>query len=137
MSTLSGILHTGRQALLVEQLAMQVIGHNTANVNTEGYSRQRVDFGTGPGREGLGIWRTGSGVDIDHLGRVRDQLLDQQITKSNGSVGYWNQRDESLGGVEQIYNELSGSAISDQLQQYWASWQDLSNDPESLNFLIS
>ena len=48
MSRLSDILHTGRGALRVQQLAMQVIGQNTANVNTEGYTRRRLDLAVAP-----------------------------------------------------------------------------------------
>jgi flagellar hook-associated protein 1 len=131
MGTLGSILNTGRQALLIQQLAMQVIGQNTSNVNTEGYSRRRIELGTAPGLEDYGKWQVGSGVDVSHLGRVRDTLLDDQIRQSSTEVGYWNQQDDALGQVEKVFSEMSGSAISDNLQAFWASWQDLSNDPEN------
>ena len=46
MSGISTILHIATKALLAEQLGVEVTGHNIANVNTEGYSRQRVDLVT-------------------------------------------------------------------------------------------
>ena len=132
MSSLSDILNTGRRALLVQQLAMQVVGQNTANVNTEGYTRRRLDLSTAPPYGGFSGWEAGAGVDVEYLGRVRDRLLDEQIRRGNADLGYWTQRDDLLGRVEEIYSELGGSAISDQLQQFWAAWSDLSNQPEGL-----
>jgi flagellar hook-associated protein 1 FlgK len=131
MSTLSGILNAGRQALIVEQLAMQVIGNNTANVNTEGYSRRRLDLTTSPAVLRSGSWFLGSGVSVGDLGRVRDTILDQQYRNTKTDLGYWSQLDESLNGVEQVFNEFGGSAVSDHLQDYWNAWQDLANDPEN------
>ena len=131
MSTLSGILNTARNSLLFEQLAMQVIGHNTANVTTEGYSRKRLDGATSPAFTRTGQWIIGSGVHISNLGRIRDRLIDEQYRRTNTNLGYWSQYEDSLGQVEEIFNEFGAGAISDQLQDFWDGWQDLANDPES------
>lgn len=132
MSRLSDILHTGRGALRVQQLAMQVIGQNTANVNTDGYSRRRLDLSVAPPYDTIGRWHAGAGVDINYLGRVRDSLLDVQVRRASGSTGYWSLRDDMLARVEEVFNELGGSAISDELQGFWSAWQDLANDPEGM-----
>jgi flagellar hook-associated protein 1 FlgK len=133
MSTLSGILNTGRQALLLEQLAMELIGQNTANVNTEGYSRKRLDSANSPPILRYGKWVLGGGVTTQNLGRIRDTILDKQYRNSNSTLGYWTQLEDSLGKVEQVFNEFGGAAISDYLQEYWDAWQDLANDPENLS----
>jgi flagellar hook-associated protein 1 FlgK len=131
MSSLSDILNTGRYALNVQQLAMQVVGQNTANVNTDGYSRRRLELTIAPPfGSSSDPWQTGGGVDVLSLGRVRDTLLDQQIRNSSRDLGYWTQKDDTLGKVEDVFNELGDSAISTQLQDFWASWQDLANAPE-------
>lgn len=131
MSSLTDILNTGGYALRVQQLAMQVVGQNTANANTDGYTRRRLDLTTAPPNGGLG-WQAGSGVDVLSLGRVRDNVLDNQIRSSNGDLGYWTQKDDVLGRVEEVFNELGDSAISTQLQDFWAAWQDLANHPEGM-----
>jgi flagellar hook-associated protein 1 FlgK len=123
-------LNTGRRAIQVQELAMQVIGHNTANVNTEGYSRQRLDYRTSP-PGGIGQYNVGSGVDVGSLGRIRDQLLDGHIRERRSQVAYWNQRYESLQEVESTLNGLGDVNIDSRLQEFWAAWQDLANDPES------
>jgi flagellar hook-associated protein 1 len=133
MSSLTDILNTGRQSLRVQQLAMQVIGQNTANVNTEGYSRRRLDLATAPPYEGLGQWSSGAGVDTEWLGRVRDNALDIQIRGNSSSLGYWTQSDDTLGRVEEVFNELGDNTISNDLQKFWAAWSDLSNNPEGMS----
>ncbi len=42
MTNLLGVLSVGTSALLAQQRAINVTGNNIANVNTPGYSRQRV-----------------------------------------------------------------------------------------------
>jgi flagellar hook-associated protein 1 len=130
MPTLSDILNTGSHSLRVQQLAMQIVGQNTANVDTEGYTRRRLELTTAPPSVSSNMWDTNGGVDVLGLGRVRDRLIDEQIRSSSTGLGYWTQKDDTLGRVEEIFSEMGGSAISDQLQQFWSAWQDLSNNPE-------
>ncbi|MFH1010632.1 MAG: flagellar hook-associated protein FlgK [bacterium] len=133
MSTLGGILNTGREALLVQQLKMQIIGHNTANVNTAGFSRRRLDLMTAPAIVNSNGWFYGSGVAVEDLRRIRDTVLDSQFRRTNTTLGYWTQLEDSMTRVEEVFNEFGGSAISDHLQAFWDAWQDLANDPESLS----
>lgn len=130
-SSLSDILQTGRSAMSINQLAMQVIGHNTANAGTEGFSRRRLELATALPSVIGDSWYGGNGVDIQTLGRVRDQLIDTQIQHAASGESFWNTRDQVLGEVESIYSELGDTAITDDLSQFWAAWHDLANDPES------
>lgn len=132
MSSLADILNSGRHALRVQRLAMQVISQNTANVNTEGYSRRRVDLATAPPFDTRTQWFPGGGVDVQFLGRVRDRIVDEQVRRSGGELAYWTRRDDTLGRIEEIFGEMGDAAISDQMQQFWAAWQDLANNPEGM-----
>ncbi|MCB1059340.1 MAG: flagellar hook-associated protein FlgK [Calditrichaeota bacterium] len=131
MSSLSNILQQGRRALQVQQLAMQVIGHNTTNAGTEGYSRRRIDLGTSPPGS-TGQWNLGSGVDVDRLGRIRDTLLDSQIRDSTTVSSYWSSREDQLGRVEDVFNALGDNNLGSLMDDFWQGWQDLANDPESM-----
>ena len=57
MGSIVGLLDLGRNALLAHQKSIHTAGHNIANVNTPGYSRQRVNLAANqavsgaPGRE--------------------------------------------------------------------------------------
>ena len=69
MSSLS--LHIGLKALLGARTVLDTIGHNMANANTPGYSRQRVDLAAGHAVERGGRW-VGSGVrDTRHSANCR------------------------------------------------------------------
>jgi len=130
MSSLSNILEQGRRALQVQQLAMQVIGHNTTNAGTVGYSRRRLDLQTAVPYE-TGQWDTGSGVDVLRLARVRDTLLDNQIRNSTSVSSYWSAREDQLGRVEEVFNALGDNNLGNLLDDFWNGWHDLANDPES------
>jgi flagellar hook-associated protein 1 FlgK len=123
-------MNTGSYALRIQQLAMQVVGQNTANVNTDGFTRRRLDLTTAPPSAGLGVWDAGAGVDVLNLARVRDGVLDRQVRTGNGDLNYWSKKDDVLSQVENVFNEMGDSAIGTQLQDFWASWQDLANHPE-------
>ncbi len=131
MSTLSNILEQGRRALQVQQLAMQVIGHNTTNAGTVGYSRRRLDLETAPPGE-TGMWDTGSGVDVLRLARVRDRLLDSQIRGETSVASYWSEREDRLGRVEEVFNALGDNNLGKLMDDFWSGWHDLANDPESM-----
>lgn len=131
MSTLSNILEQGRRAIQVQQLAMQVIGHNTSNAGTVGYSRRRIDLGTAP-PGATGEWGVGAGVDINDLSRVRDRLLDQQIRSGTTVSSYWSSREDQLGRIEETFNALGDNNLGSLMDKFWQGWQDLANDPESM-----
>ncbi len=131
MSTLSNILEQGRRALQVQQLAMQVIGHNTTNAGTVGFSRRRLDLETAPPGS-TGQWGIGAGVDINQLSRVRDRLLDGQIREGTSTSSYWTSREDQLGRVEETFNALGDQNLGSLLDGFWQGWHDLANDPESM-----
>ena len=65
---MSGILNIGTRALLANQAALQVAGNNIANVNTEGYARQRAVMETARPMQVLGgRGMLGSGVEIQQI----------------------------------------------------------------------
>lgn len=131
MGTLSNILEQGRRAVQVQQLVMQVIGHNTTNAGTVGYSRRQVDLGTSP-PGATGLWGVGAGVDINDLSRVRDRLLDNQIRSETTVASYWNSREDQLGRIEEAFNAMGDNNLGSLLDNFWQGWQDLANDPESM-----
>src|SRR5690625_7506593 len=75
MNRLLGIGITGLRA---HQQAIGTTGHNIANANVEGYSRQRVDLTTQSGQK-LGAGYTGSGVQVTDIRRLVDEFLVEQL----------------------------------------------------------
>ena len=76
-------LNIASRALTTNLAAMQVIGNNIANVNTDGYSRQNIQLGTSGGQF-LGNGYFGKGVEIEGVSRAYDSYLtrEAQITRS-------------------------------------------------------
>ena len=86
MSTIGTLLETARKAMLAQQVSMNVTGHNIANVNTPGYSRQRALLQTAPPlRIPSGL--LGTGVNVQGIERLRNRFVDQQIRTTNDSLG--------------------------------------------------
>ncbi|PYZ92784.1 flagellar hook-associated protein FlgK [Salipaludibacillus keqinensis] len=135
LSTFHG-LETSRRALSTQQAALHTTGHNIANANTKGYSRQRVNFTQteafpNPGFNKPGIpGQLGTGVKAGEIQRVREAFLDMQYRAENNKNGYWDSRHTSLEKMEDIMNEPTEDGLANTLDRFWESLQDLSVNPE-------
>ena len=128
MANIYGILHIGRQALSAQQEALNVTAHNIANVNTEGYSRQRVVMETtAPITTSAG--QVGTGVAASGVERVYDRYLAQQMSAENETFGRWEAQKNGLERAEVVFNEASGYGLNQVMSDFWDSWQDLVNNP--------
>ena len=128
MAGIYGVLHVGKQALLTHQEALNVTAHNIANVNTPGYSRQRVVMETTtPITTGAG--QVGSGVTVSGIERVYDRYLNNQISNENETLGRWEAEKGGVERVEVVFNETSGYGLNAAMSEFWNGWQDLANNP--------
>src|SRR3954469_23248 len=82
---MADLLGTGLSSLRAVQRALDTTAHNIANVSTEGYTRQRVEFATRKPQAFGSNW-VGSGVDAVAVRRVYDQFLSQQSRSSSGTL---------------------------------------------------
>ena len=123
-------LNLGYKGVAAQQRALDVTGHNIANANTEGFSRQRAVMVTDlPMYTANGY--IGSGVDIINVERIRDKFLDQQFRNETNVKGYWDTTYDAFAKIEAILNEPRDASLRTAMDQFWASWQDLSKEPES------
>jgi len=130
MSGLFQGLEIGKRALLTHQLSMNTIGHNLANVNTPGYTRQRTVVTSAYPIE-TANYIIGNGVTAHSIMQVRDHFLTTQYRRENQSLGQWSYREKTLTQIETFFNEPNIDSLGDILNQFWNSWLDLSNNPES------
>ena len=118
-----------RRALSAQQVGLNVTGHNIANVNTEGYARQRVVLeATPPLRAGQDL--LGTGVDVQTIERIRDRFYDSEIRLEKNALGRWEYRERVFSEIESIFNEPSDSGLSEILNDFWDGWGELANDPQ-------
>ena len=136
MTTFMG-LEIGKRSIVTHQVALDVTGHNIANANTLGYSRQAANIVTtvpwhtpvlvGNARVG----QLGTGSEVSDIQRYRDSFIDDQIRNETRTAGYWKGMQEGLAQIEGILNEPTDDGLRGVMDTYWKSWQDLSANPES------
>ena len=130
-------LGIGASALQAAQQQLDTAAHNVANVNTPGYSRQRVRLVasqpyTYPSFNRSGIpGQVGTGVTISSISRVRDAFLDLQIQAQSTLEGGWSARRDELTKIEAVFPEPSDSGLGSVISKYWSAWQDVAADPTS------
>lgn len=122
-------LEIGKRALLTHQLSMNTIGHNVANVNTPGYTRQKTRVVAAQPIQ-LGNYNIGNGITADEIYQVRDLFLTNQYRRENKSLGQWTFEEQALSQIESFFAEPNENSLGDVLSQFWESWSALSNDPE-------
>ncbi|MED4600702.1 flagellar hook-associated protein FlgK [Paenibacillus validus] len=135
-STFGGI-EIAKRSLFTQQAALTTTGHNIANANTKGYSRQVVNMVASRPIEYPGLMRSnvpgqmGQGVEFDHIKRVRERFLDDQFHNENKNLGDWSIRKDTLEKLEAIINEPSDTGIRQTIEGFWNAWQELSKTPEN------
>lgn len=126
----SGILGTASSALLSFQRALSTTGHNIANVNTEGFSRQRVDLNTQtPNTFGSGF--IGSGVKVDGVRRLYDDFLERELRSSIASRDSSQTFHTFASTVDNLLADPN-SGLSPSLQNFFDSIQQVTDDPTSI-----
>jgi len=129
-------IEVGKRALLSHQLNLQTIGHNIANVNTPGYSRQRVRItATMPEYNALGT--IGTGVTVTDIRHVRDLFLGAQLRNETKSLGQWSYKEKIMSQLEGLFNEPNDNTLSDLLNDFWDAWSDLSTSPSSTSHRVA
>lgn len=125
--------NSARSGLFAAQRALDITGHNISNVNTPGYSRQRLKQAqsnpmTLPGGTGM----LGTGVDTLSINQFRNEFLDFKYRSEVLSQGYWEAKRDGLRFIEAILNEPSETGITTVIDEMFASFQELSKNPENL-----
>lgn len=121
----------GKRSMANSQTSLQTVAHNIANKNTEGYSRQRVDVVTNePVSEGR--LRLGMGARAATVSRINNPYLEKQLEREGTTLGYVEGRADLMGRVEQVYNEQQTKGLNQYMGEFFNSFRELSNNPESV-----
>lgn len=137
MAGLLGTLNTAKSGMNVSQVAIQTTSHNISNINTPGYSRQRVEQTASspysqPGRNSsLGAGQVGTGAQINDVTRIRNSFYDYQFRSESHEYGSTSVKYDYFKNIESIFNEPSDSSISASLNNFFNGWNELSKNPES------
>ncbi|MBE1423799.1 flagellar hook-associated protein 1 FlgK [Desulfomicrobium macestii] len=129
MPGIASLFNIGKQSLFANQSAIEVVGNNISNANTEGYSRQAVRFEDGyyinytPGQ-------LGTGVNAAEVIRYFDEFTEILYNTKSSEQQRWQKLHENLQNVEMIFNESNAEGVNAALSAFWADWQTLSTNPE-------
>ena len=129
MGGLKHTLNIGAESLYATRQGVDTAGHNIANANTEGYSRQRVNLEQRAPSETRNVI-IGNGVYVKNITRAHDKFLEKQVNQSNQSLGKSKGRAEAMKPVEEVYSPQLNASVSTELGNFFSSLQDLSNFPE-------
>jgi flagellar hook-associated protein 1 len=127
MSDLFASLTMAARALQSQQVGLDVVGQNIANVNTAGYARRQLDLAAVPPTDRRSA---GGGVEVSTIRAIRDQFLERRLRLERPAEGRESALADTLSVVEAALGS-SGSSIDASLDEFFNAWSDLSQDPTS------
>ncbi|HEX3037473.1 MAG TPA: flagellar hook-associated protein FlgK [Oscillospiraceae bacterium] len=132
-STFSGF-YIARSGIQAARANLQITGQNMANVNTDGYTRQRVNTSAIPSAGNNMRYSNhtdaaiGQGVSTDGTSQIRDPFLDVRFRRQNAKVGDTTAQMNALGDVEDVVDETSNDGLQKQLKDFISKLQTLSGN---------
>lgn len=120
------------QALRAFQRGLDVTGHNISNVNTQGYSRQTVEYSQMQPVEFFSanhMFGLGQGVAISSVSRIRDMFLQGRYVSSQADFGRYETLASSMQQIEPLLNEPGSNGVTDALNKFWNAWSGLASNP--------
>lgn len=130
-------LYASVSGLLAAQRAVDVASHNIANAESEGFSRQRTATSTSVPLGVAAVGNLGTGIKLDGVMRVRDELLDRQLRQEAATLGEMETRAASLGQIEELLGEPGEGSLSSRFAVYYESWNKVSTNPENTGFRLA
>ena len=128
MADLLGIATSGLGAI---QQALSTAGHNIANVNTEGYSRQVADFSTLPAQR-IGNSFLGSGVEVGAVRRAYDSFVVDELRTRSSKLGQATSFESLSSSLDSLVGD-SDNGLSTTLEGFFNAIQGVASDPSSLS----
>lgn len=118
-STFSGF-NTAQLAMMASQRGLDVTGQNLSNINTDGYTRQRLDLTSlNPVGNSIGSSsydaKVGQGVMMVGVSQIRDPFLDIQYRNELPKVGTVEAKESILESIGTIFDEADSEAIRTRL----------------------
>ena len=130
MAGLNNLAEIGKQGMLLSQFGIQIAGKNISNVNTRGYSRQRLDVSPIL-PELLSGFSLGSAINGDTLRRIREGFIDHQYWSQSSLESRYSTEESLLRQIEGVLPSSNETGLGPLLDQFWSAWNGLANDPES------
>lgn len=130
MASIFNALHIGYSGLNAAQVGINTTGHNIANAESEGYTRQRVitaaatPIAMDPGQ-------IGNGADIMAIERVFDNFVFDRFTSISSDKEYSDFEKKTLEELSTYFPEIDNVGIKAELQEFYNMWQTFSDNPDN------
>ena len=123
-------------SLYAQQRGLDVTGQNIANVNTEGYSRQRAELQSIGGSTVPAVWSrpsiVGGGVQAEDVTRIRDLFLESRAQAEGATSARLTAQSAGLNEVEAAFREPGDSGIQSLMATVWSAYGDVSKAPNDI-----
>lgn len=135
-----GAFTQARLAIYAAQTGLGVTGNNISNINTEGYTRQRVDqsslYCSGADRYyAQNDVRVGQGVLVNGISQIRNPYLDIRFRTENANMGYMDAMLGGLNSVAQVLDE-TGKGVQTEGEDFGLLGADFSELHDALEQLV-
>jgi flagellar hook-associated protein 1 FlgK len=126
----SALVSLGARAMFAASAGLQTTGHNIANANVAGYSRQRTETLTSAGQfTGAGFF--GKGADVVGVARSYDEHLTRRAATTLSQSSHDRTRYEQLTRLEQVFG-LGEQGIGYSANQLFSAMSDVASRPLDL-----
>lgn len=125
-----------RSGLVASQKALDIVGNNVANMNTEGYTRQRVDLismsaSSVASRYAVGnTTMAGQGVYVSGVSQIRDPYLDARYREQSAYLGSLETIVSTYKDMENLFDDVDSSGLQDTMSKLMAQLQEVTTNAE-------
>src|SRR4051812_12397878 len=129
-----GAINTAVTALNAYRQALDTAGHNIANANTPGYTRQRVNLASVGGSTVPAFFAkssaAGAGVNVVGIERMTDRFMTLRSLQEHSAQASLDQTKTILSRAELTLSEPGEQGLQAQMSDVWAAWDDVANNPD-------
>ena len=108
---------------------MSINGHNIANVDTPGFSRQSETI-TSNKPYTIGSLQLGGGASLDSINRHVDQRLEERLVDQKSKFATYDESLVYIDNLESLFNVDSEHHLGTLMSDFWQGWQKVSNHPD-------
>ena len=121
------LYQTGVSGLMAAQQQLATTGNNIANVNTEGYTRQRAEQNSSLGINTGGNY-IGTGTYIQDITRLYDQFSHKEQLLNQSNLGNADSLQARLTQLDQVMS-TSGNAVVGSLNNFYQALNGIADNP--------
>lgn len=141
-------LEIAKTGLFISQNQLDITGHNISNVDTPGYTRQRLSTAALPPAVGNAFIGTdirstsGRGVETINIEQVRNPFLDYQYRKENSTTTQWQTKEQYFGYLQALFNNelddiVNTTGVSTVFSGFYNALQELEKAPSDKEMRVN